>query len=412
MYKRRLVDEKIEEALKTNAALIIEGPKWCGKTYTGIQNTKSQMFLDNLIMTKYDKEKVIEMCLDGEKPRLIDEWQILPILWDLVRRQVDFNKGKYILTGSERELNTYHSGIGRYIPIQMFPMSLYELEKSTGQVSLMDLFNKRYVFERLNGKKFDLNDIANLIVKGGWPSQLENDDIRIASMYCAMLEKHEFTKFVIKKNNLSRFMRFIMSLSRNECTLVANETIIKDIENDKNFKISRPTLNSYFKILEDIFIVDNIKPYITNIRSSRRLSLSVKKRFVDPSLACGFLKINAEKLKDDLNFLGILFESMVLRDLRIYSYTNDWNLYYFRDSKGNEIDAILEKSDGSWAAVEIKLSDFSNDDASKNLLKVAKMITNENDKEPSFLLIINGLTGEAYKRPDGVYVAPISMLKN
>lgn len=419
-YIDRIIDKKIEMYLKSFGAILIEGPKWCGKTWTSKHHCNSDFYVANPKGNFNNKKLALmnpELVLEGEFPRLIDEWQEVPVLWDAIRGKVDENtqKGQFILTGSASiNKNEYiHSGTGRISRLRMRPMSLYESGKSSGKISLYDIcLNKaKDVFTG----DVNINTIIEYILIGGWPGTLELD------IKQGMLVSKEYVKSIInediyKVDNIKRDRHkielLLRSLSRNESTTVTNNTLKKDIKAKDMDDINIDTITDYLNLFNNLYLLENIPPYSTKIRSSLRVKQSEKRHFVDPSIPCAFLSLTKEKLLDDLEFLGFLFESLVLRDLLTYVESFDAKLYHYQDYKGNEIDAVVELEDGKWCGFEIKLGANQIEDAAKNLVKINNSIFEEGGKPAQSLCVICGMSNAAYKRPDGVYVVPLTCLKN
>lgn len=420
-YKRRIVDEQIEEYLKIFGAIYIEGPKYCGKTWTGRYHSKSESLLysntgetSNIIELAKISPKII---LQGEKPKLIDEWQQAPNLWDEIRYDVDETglKGQYILTGSStvNRKGIYHSGAGRFGRIQLRTMSLYESEDSSGLVSLKDVCQGKEVGQ-LTGE-VDLYELARLIIRGGWPANLGYNSKQ------AMIATNEYINLIIEddlyrldgiKRDKHKVRLLLKSLARNESTTVTNSTLKKDINQIDYEDIDVDTIASYLNALDKLFLLDNDEPYSTNIRSSIRVKQAEKRHFADPSLACALLNLTEEKLINDLNTFGFMFEAMVERDLKIYAQSFGGRSFHYQDYQNREIDHVIELSDGNWCGIEIKLGANQIESAAKNLIKIRDSIRNENGKEPKELIVICGMSNAAYKRSDGVYVIPITALKN
>lgn len=419
-YKPRIIDNMIDEYLKAFGAVCIEGAKWCGKTWSSIYHSNSSIMIGNPegnFQNKKLAETAPNIVLEGEKPRLIDEWQEVPRLWDAVRYEVDktAEKGQFILTGSAtpNHKGILHSGAGRIGKLRMRPMSLYESGDSTGDISLQDLCNGN-MKEKLTGE-VDLRKIIEFIIRGGWPGNLnvpiERAGLLPESYIDAILDDDVYRIDGVKRD-INKMRLLLRSLARNESTTVTNKTLKRDIKEIDDEDIDIDTVASYLDIFTRLFILDNQKPFAENIRSSVKVKQSEKRHFVDPSLPCSLLKATPEKLLNDLNTLGFLFEALCGRDLKIYAESFRANLYHYQDYKDREIDAVVELENGEWCAFEIKLGANQIDEASENLLKIKDEIKKENGKTPKTLCVICGLANAAYKRPDGVYVVPITALKN
>ena len=376
-YRKRLIDDKIDRYLKIFGAISIQGPKWCGKTWTSLKHANSVSYMTE--KSPRDLAKVDpKYIFNQDRPQLIDEWQLVPSIWDAVRHECDsdHDKGKFILTGStslskeEREDEIFHSGTGRIAIMKMNPMSLYESGDSTGDVSIEEMFsgnvNCKYI------RKVELDELAKLIIRGGWPENIdkEGDDIEvIPRSYIESVITRDINERKDKKRDSNKMRMLIRSLSRNETTIAGNDTIVKDIEefeNTDDLIASRLTVADYVSVLDDLYLTANQEAFSINYRSSKRIGKSPKRHLVDPSLACASLDLTVVKLLNDHETFGLLFEALVERDLRIYMDYLDGHLYHFRDNvSGDEVDSILEFRDGEYAAVEIKLSDGSVEDAKK-----------------------------------------------
>lgn len=417
-YKPRLIDKTVERYLTVFGAISIEGPKWCGKTWTSSSHAKSIVMLDDentRSLALYD----LNLILKEEQPELIDEWHLVPEVWDAVRRKCDDDSksGKYILTCStelndEKKKKVFHSGAGRIGKIKMYPMSLYESNDSSGFASLTDMYNGTQENKRV--EETDIRRLANLIIRGGWPRNIdvsfENAGLIPKSYIESILDKDMNDD---KKRDRNKMLMLLKSLARNESTIVSNQTLIKDIsdmENTNNDIIeSRTTIADYLDVLDRLHITCNQDSYRSNYRSPKRIVKSPKRHFVDPSLACASLNLTVDKLLSDLKTFGFLFESLVERDLRIYIESLGGNLYHFRDNiTGLEVDSILEFSDGDYAAVEIKLGSNQIEEATKNLLTFQDNML----KKPKLMCIIVGNYQAVVKDPKtGIYILPITALK-
>lgn len=419
-YKPRIIDKKIKEYLSVFGAVCVEGPKWCGKTWSSSYHSKSEIMIgdpDGNFQNRRLAEMSPSLVLEGETPRLIDEWQEVPPLWDAVRHKVDqkSEKGQFILTGSAtpNHKGIMHSGAGRIARLRMRPMSLYESGNSSGKVSLEDLC-KGNLTPAMTGE-VDLRKITEFIYRGGWPG---NTDIPIDK---AGLLPNEYLKAVIDddvyridgiKRDVSKMNLLLKSLARNESTTVTNKTLKADVKAIDDEDIDSDTISVYLDIFTRLFLLDNQPPFASNIRSSVRLKQAEKRHFADPSLACALLKATPDRLINDLETLGFLFEALCERDLRIYADSFDAKLYHYQDYNNREIDAVIELSDGQWCAFEIKLGANQIDKAAESLLNLKKSIEEEGGIAPSVLCVICGLSNAAYIRDDGVFVVPITALKD
>ena len=420
-YKARIIDKKIDKYLSVFGAICIEGPKWCGKTWTSSYHSNSEIYIGDP-SGNFQNRQLAQMSpslvLDGETPRLIDEWQEVPPLWDAVRYKVDQvpKKGQFILTGSAtpNHKGILHSGAGRIARIRMRTMSLYESGDSSGDVSLEDLCNGKLT-PKMTGE-VDLKNVIEFIIRGGWPASL---GLPIES--AALLPK-EYLEAVLNddiyrvdgvKRNTHKMRLLLRSLARNESTTVSNKTLKNDIKEIDDEDIDTATIADYLNILDRLFITDNQNPFSTIIRSSVRIKQSEKRHFCDPSLACALLNITPHMLLNDLETLGFLFESLCERDLKIYAESIDAHVYHYQDYKNREIDTIIELNDGRWCAIEIKLGANQIESAAENLKKIYEEM--EKDPKsilPSAMIIVCGLSNAAYQREDGIYVVPLTALKD
>lgn len=417
-YVDRLVDKKIEDYLSIFGAVSIEGPKWCGKTWASLNHANSVVYLDEE-ETRQKAELSLDLILNEEKPELIDEWNLIPKIWDAIRRKCDetTKKGNYILTCStkltddEQKEKIHHSGAGRIGKINMYTMSLFESGDSTGKVSLQDMLNG--TLKNQINEKVTLEQLANLIIRGGWPSNInvaeDKNNIIPKSYIDAILDKDMNDD---RNRDKNKMMMLLKSLARNESTIASNSTLMKDIneiENNEERIESRITIDDYLNVLNRLHILENQNAYSENYRSPDRIGKSPKRHFTDPSLACACLDLTKEKLINDLRTFGLMFESMVERDLRIYIEYLGGKLFHFRDNvTGLEVDSILEFSDGEYAAVEIKLGFNQVEEAKKNLTN----FYNNMVKRPKFMCIIVGYTDVIAKDPEtGIYIVPITALK-
>lgn len=419
-YLSRIIDNVIGSHLKTFGAVCIEGAKWCGKTWTASTHSQSKVYLgdpsgnfQNKALAKIDPKLV----LDGESPRLIDEWQEVPEIWDAVRFEVDQRgiKGQFILTGSATpaQKGILHSGAGRISTLRMRPMSLFESKDSSGVVSLKDICNEKYI--NVVVEEPSLNKIIMLIIRGGWPGSLninESEYTTIAREYLNAIINHDVYRLEGINRNTRKMNLLLKSLARNESTTVSINTLKKDIKEHDEEEIDNDTISAYLTLFERMFLIENQKAFSTNIRSTIRLKQMEKRHFVDPSLACALLNASEKMLINDLNCLGFLFEAMCERDLRIYAESFNANLFHYQDYNGDEIDSIIELENGDWIAIEIKLGSNQIDEAARSLLKIKDKILNDGGKPPKVLCIVCGICKAAYLREDGVYVVPITALKN
>lgn len=420
-YKKRIIDDQIEKYLQLFGAIIIEGPKYCGKTWTGRYHAKSESLLYKKTgdgSNEVELAKISpELILEGEKPKLIDEWQEATNLWDEIRYDVDKTglKGQYILTGSStpKRNGISHSGAGRFGKLQLRTMSLYESGDSSGVISLKDICDGKKISKRTG--EVNLKKIASLIIRGGWPGNLtysSDDSRKIVSEYLDLIINDDLYRLDGVNRDKHKVKLLLKSLARNESTTVSNATIRKDIKEIDNDDIDLDTIASYLNALDKLFLLDNDEPFAINIRSSVRVKQSEKRHFADPSIACAILNLTEEKLINDLETFGFMFEAMVERDLKIYASSFNAKCYHYQDYLNREIDFVIELEDGSWCAFEIKLGVNAIDKAAENLINISNSIKEENGKNPKILCVICAMSNLAYIRPDGVYVIPITALKN
>lgn len=419
-YLKRIVDKQIQAALETFGAVCVEGPKWCGKTWTSDFHSQSKIELgdpkgnfQNRQLAQMDPQLILE----GESPRLIDEWQEVPPIWDAVRYEVDkrAKKGQFILTGSSTpsRKGVLHSGAGRITKIRMRPMSLYESGNSSGDVSLLDICNGNTNAKMTGDVK--LKTIIELILKGGWPESLNlpiENAMEIPKAYIKAIIDDDIERIDDVKRNKSKMMLLLKSLARNESTTATNKILKNDIKAVDDDDIDTDTIANYLDVFKRLFLIENQSPFNSKIRSSQRIKQAEKRHLADPSLAAALLGATPDKLLNDLNTLGFLFEALCERDLDIYANSFGAKLFHYQDYGNNEIDSVIEMPDGSWNAFEIKLGANQIDDAAENLLKIKASIEKEpGGKPPANLCVICGLSNAAYRRPDGVFVVPITALK-
>ncbi len=419
-YTKRLVDDEIDELLDLFGAISIEGPKYCGKTWTALNHANSYVLLTKSNNPNSDYQKALinrELIYTNLYPELIDEWQSIEQIWDDVRTKCDEDgkSGKFILTGSSvpaKPENIFHSGAGRIYKLNMYTMSLFESNDSEGLVSLLDLFNNKNVAINLKNKP-TIEILADLIIRGGWPASLKYDKknyYKLPESYINDVLDHDINYDGVFRDK-EKMRMLLRSLARNESTIVTNKKLISDIDdytNEENYKVSRNTVLDYLNVLKNIHLLQDQLPYSEKIRSSVRVGKAVKRHYVDPSLACAVLGLKQEQLINDLELFGFMFESLVIRDLRIYIEYLGGHIYHFHDNNTKEeVDAIVELRDGSYGAIEVKLGVGKIDEASNNLLKFSKSC----EIQPKFLCVISGMIDYAYRRKDGVYVIPITALK-
>lgn len=419
-YKPRIIDKTVAKYLSTFGAVCIEGPKWCGKTWTSSHHSNSE-FLIGDPANNFQNRKLAEMSpslvLEGETPRLLDEWQEVPPIWDAVRYTVDrrAEKGQFILTGSStpKRKGVLHSGAGRIGKLRMRTMSLYESGESSGAVSLENLCNGKMT-PALTGE-VDLRDLANYTVRGGWPGNLnvaQEDASLLPQSYLDAILDDDSQRIDDKKYDVAKMRLLLHSLARNESTTATKKKLLNDIREFDDETIDADTVTTYLDVFDRLFLLDNQPPFSTNIRSSVRVKQAEKRHFCDPALACALLKATPDRLIGDLETFGFLFEALVERDLKIYAESFGANLFHYQDYNNKEIDAVIELEDGRWCAFEIKLGANQIDKAATELVALRNSIEQEGGIAPSVLCVICGLSNAAYVRPDGVFVVPITALKN
>lgn len=419
-YRPRIIDRQVEEYLSAFGAVCIEGPKWCGKTWTSSYHSKSEIYLGDPA-GNFQNRQLAELSpalvLEGETPRLIDEWQEVPPLWDAVRYQVDqtARKGQFILTGSAtpNHKGILHSGAGRIARLRMRTMSLWESGDSSGKVSLEQLCHGALT-PAMTGE-VDLKRLIGLIVRGGWPGSLglspEQAALLPAQYLDAVIDDDVYRIDGIRRD--TQKMRLLLrSLARNESTTATNKTLMRDIKAVDDEDIDANTVAAYLDIFQRLFLTENQPPFSSSIRSSVRVKQAEKRHFADPSLACALLKATPAGLLGNLETLGFLFEALCERDLRIYAESFGAHLYHYQDYKNQEIDAVIELPGGQWCAFEIKLGANQIDAAADNLLAIQRQIEADPEgKPPAVLCVLCGMANAAYQRPDGVFVVPITALR-
>lgn len=424
-YKSRIIDNLLDLKLEAFGATLIKGPKGCGKTTSAKQKAKSfvefqdEEVRDNLLAVA---EAAPKKLLIGEKPRLFDEWQDAPKLWGTIRKDIDDTglNGQYILTGSTSQMvDTPHTGTLRISQLLMYPMSLYESEESNGSVSLMELFNNPDSFD---GCESDLaiDDLIFAICRGGWPRALLNPTPRAKLEIAKDLYRQTYSVDISNIDRIKRNPRWaqaiLQSYSRNICTLAETKTIKGDVK--ANHDVSDQTIYDYINALERLYIIDDIDAWCPAIRSKTVIRASKKRNLTDPSIAVAALGLSPEYFNTDFKTLGFLFESLCIRDLKIYSSSFDGTMSYYRDRYGLEADGVLHLNDGRYALLEFKLGSKEIDDGAKHLCEIEKLVKEYNEKEqqcklrlPDLKIVVTG-TQYGYRRPDGVFVIPIGCLKD
>lgn len=425
-YRKRIVDDILDIKLKTFGAVHVVGPKWCGKTTTAEQKSKSAIKLQK----DPNKEGLIETArinpaalLNGEKPRLIDEWQDAPNLWDAVRVYCDENlgRGNFILTGStSKKVMTSHTGTGRISRLKMYPMSLSESGESNGTVSLMQLFDGIDKLEKGCESRLTIDGLIKAACRGGWPESVIINDIDsgilIAKDYFEQIYEEDMYHVDEVKRNKETMCAILRSYGRNLATVAKNSSIIADVSATNT--ISDTTFSDYLDVLERLYIIEDMKGWCPAIRSATAIRSGRKRMFVDPSIAVASQGGSLELYNLDLKSFGFIFECLCVRDLRVYSSFLGGNLSYYRDRYGLEADAVLHLSDGRYALIEFKLGSYEIDDGAKHLNEIERLIKEHNEKEkqcplrlPDLKMVITGAQ-YGYKREDEVYVVPIGCLKN
>lgn len=418
-YIKRIADTILKERMEASGAVLIEGPKWCGKTRTAMEAAKSTLFMqepDKALSYIKAADTKPSLLLKGETPRLIDEWQMAPVLWDAVRHTVDVRgeAGQFILTGSAVPMDNIvsHTGTGRISRMIMRPMSLFESGESNGMVSLKELFEGKDDIEGIS--ELTIEKAAFCIVRGGWPASIDESEkvaLRHAIDYVEAVINADVSRVDGVEKSPTRVRALMRSLSRNISTLATISTIRDDLAMGNDESISEKTISQYLNALNRIFVTENLPAWNPALRSKTAIRTSPKRQLVDPSIAAATLRLTPERLLDDFEYFGFLFESMCDRDLRIYAEANDGQLFHYRDKSGLEADAVICLADGRWAAIEVKLGSKEIEDAAEHLIELKNKINTQKMKEPSFLMILTG-TEFAYKREDGVLVVPIGCLRD
>ena len=419
-YRPRLIDNIIDSYLEAFGAVCVEGPKWCGKTWTSSYHCKSEIMLGNPdgdFQNRQLAQMSPSLVLEGETPRLIDEWQEVPQLWDAVRYKVDQsgNKGQFILTGSAtpNHKGILHSGAGRIAKLRMRPMSLFESGNSSGDISLKDICEGR-IEPKISGE-VDLRKLIDFIIRGGWPANQETTLKQAAYLpiqYIRAVLDDDVYRIDNVKRDKHKMELLLRSLARNEATTVTNKKLKNDIKEIDDEDIDVETVSAYLDVFQRLFLTDNQKPFEAKLRSSIRIKQAEKRHLSDPSLAAALLNATPETLLNDLNTLGFLFEALCERDLKIYAESFDAELYHYQDFNNNEMDAVIAMPDGKWCGFEIKLGANQIDMAAENLIKIKNEIKASGGIAPDSLCVICGLSNAAYQRPDGVFVVPITALRN
>lgn len=422
MYKLRIADQLLLEQLEAAGAVLIQGPKWCGKTTTAAQAAKSVLYMDwprELEKNLFLAEENPEALLEGDVPRLIDEWQLAPQLWDAARFTVDRRgkPGQFIFTGSAvpaDKSKIHHTGTGRFAWLTMRPMSLWESGESNGKVSLLRLFaGQRDV---AIAPDHSLSDLSFMVCRGGWPSSLNmkrTAALRQAQNYVNAVCESDISRVDNTVRDATFARRLLRSYARHQGAQVPISTIYADLASSKEGSMSEETISSYITALKKIFVVEDMPAWSPNLRSKTAIRTSETRYFVDPSVATAALGMEPKDLENDLNTFGLMFETMAVRDLRVYAEALDGDVFHYRDKNGLECDAVIHLHNGSYGLVEIKLGGSKLEEEGASTLKeLAKKIDTTRMREPSFLMVLTGLGCYAYQRKDGVMVVPIGCLKN
>lgn len=421
-YKKRIADKMLERKLAGKGAVLIEGPKWCGKTTTAEQQAASVLYLDD----PSEKDQNLRMAdinpralLSGKTPILLDEWQIAPKLWDAIRFEVDHRDelGQFILTGSSVPPNTdeiHHSGTGRFAWLTMRPMSLYESGESTGEVSIKELFETPDQILGIN--KLTIDDLAFLICRGGWPrATFMKGDLALdqAKDYYDAVTKSDISRVDGIKRNPERVKLLMRSYSRHQGTQAPISTILADMQTTDEGSADIKTIISYTEALKKIFVIEDSVAWNPNLRSKTAIRASDTRYFVDPSIAVAALGLGPNDLINDLNTMGLFFETLCVRDLRVFADALDGQIYHFRDKNGLECDAVIHLRNGKFGLIEVKLGgEKLIEEGATTLKTLAGKIDTNKMKEPSFLMVLTGTGKFAYRREDNVYVVPIGCLKD
>lgn len=421
-YKKRIADHILARKLEGKGAVLIEGPKWCGKTTTAEQVAASILYMDdpekkeqNIAMSELNPKRLLK----GAAPRLIDEWQIAPKLWDAIRFEVDHRRelGQFVLTGSAVPPDTKeitHSGTGRFTWLTMRPMSIFESGDSSGEVSLKSLFDQP---DAIDGEsKLDIERLAFLVCRGGWPQAIDmRDEIALDQPidYYEAVVKSDINRADGVKKNPERVKRLMRSYARNQGSQVPNTVIVQDIAANDEATMDEETVASYLNALRKIFVIEDMPAWNPNLRSKTAIRSSDTRYYVDPSIAAAALGIGPQDLIDDLKTFGFLFETLCVRDLRVFADALNGEVFHYRDKDGLECDAVVHLRNGAYGLIEIKLGgDKLIEEGSVSLKALSKKIDTDKMKKPSFLMVLTGTGDYAYRRPDGVYVVPIGCLKD
>lgn len=421
-YRNRIADDILKRKLEGKGAVVIEGPKWCGKTTTAEQIAKSVLYMDdpsNKAQNITISETNPKQLLRGETPRLIDEWQIAPKLWDTIRFEVDHRGelGQFVLTGSAVPADTHeitHSGTGRFTWLMMRPMSLYESGESNGTVSLKEMFEGKDEIEGYADLTFER--LAFVICRGGWPQAIDmRDEIALdqAIDYYTAVVHSDINRADNIEKNPERVKRLMRSYARNQGSQVPNTVLVQDVKSNDETSINEETVATYLKALRKIFVIEDMPAWNPNLRSKTAIRSSDTRYYIDPSIAVAALDLGPDDLVNDLHTFGFLFETLCIRDLRIYADSLGGEVYHYRDKDGQECDAVIHLRNGKYGLIEIKLGgDTLIEEGARNLKAMEAKIDTDKMNSPSFLMVLTGVGNYAYRRKDGVFVVPIGSLKN
>jgi predicted AAA+ superfamily ATPase len=418
-YIQRVSDKELLTKMKAFGAVVIEGPKWCGKTWTGTKYSKSVFEVadpeENFSNREYARMNPSGV-LDGELPRLIDEWQEVPSLWDAVRYTVDKKslKGAYILTGSSvpNDDAIIHSGTARLVKMKMSTMTLGELGESKNEVSFNEIISNDKLSIEIKKNSMKIDKLMELTIRGGWPSMINeptNLVMKLADGYLDSVANSDVSRVDGVVRDPSKVKALLRSLARNVATTVSNDSLIKDIASTEA-SVSANAMTDYIRILKRIFVLDEIPAWNPALKSPVRLRQAPKRFLFDSSLTVAGLGASVESLRNDIKLFGNIFESFALHELLVYARANDAQVFHYNDNSNLEVDAIIEKRNGDWTAIEIKLSNYYEDTAAENLLRLKKKMLDGGEKAPINLVIITGTGGALYRRDDGVLVVPIASL--
>lgn len=420
-YRKRIADELLELQLEAAGVVLIDGAKWCGKTTTALQQAKSVIYMDDPEnKSNYLRlaETNIQVLLQGSTPRLIDEWQKAPQIWDACRFVVDRRNedGQFVLTGSAEPVNQSqlgHTGTGRVGWVHMRPMSLFESGESNGLLSLGNLFEGK--FDAVAANELKINDLCHLICRGGWPKSIgksERAALRQAYNYIDAVAKRDIIEVDATDRSETNTRKLLRSYARHQGTQATNGTIAADLSANEGKPLSDRTITSYLNALRKIFVIEDMEAWNPNLRSKAAIRTTDTRYFVDPSIATAALGIGPKDLAKDLNTLGLLFETLAVRDLRVYAEALDGAVYHYRDNNGLECDSVMHLRNGHYGLIEIKLGGNSLiEEGAKNLTLLAKKIDTDRMYAPSFMMVLTGTGQYAYQRQDGVLVVPIGCLR-